>query len=77
MMRGQTLLHIETDISAPVAGLPICSIPVKAEANASLIAAAPDLLAACKAVAGVFQDSEDMPLYARKCIAAVAKAENA
>lgn len=32
------------------------------------------LLAACQAVAGVFQDYEDMPLYARKCIAAIAGA---
>lgn len=38
-------------------------------------AALADLLAACKSVAGVFQDCEDMPIYARKCIAAIAKAE--
>jgi hypothetical protein len=41
------------------------------EANARLIAAAPDLLAACQAVAGVFEDYEDKPLYAQKCIAAL------
>lgn len=43
--------------------------------EARLIAAAPDLLAVCKAVAGVFLDIEDRPLYAQKCLAAIAKAE--
>lgn len=31
------------------------------------------LLAACKAVWGVFQDSEDPPMYARRCRDAIAK----
>lgn len=46
----------------------------EARDNARLIVAAPDLLAACQAVAGVFAEQEDMPLYARKCIDATAKA---
>ena len=33
-----------------------------------------ELLAACMSVAGVFQDVEDAPIFARKCIAAIAKA---
>jgi hypothetical protein len=45
--------------------------------DAALIAAAPDLLAACVAVAGVFQDANDndLPLYALKCRDAIAKAQ--
>jgi hypothetical protein len=45
------------------------------EVDALLIAAAPELYEACKAVAGVFQDSDDPPMYARKCIAALDKAQ--
>lgn len=44
VMEGRTLLHVETDASAPVAGIAICSVPVKYSANADLIAAAPDML---------------------------------
>jgi hypothetical protein len=33
------------------------------------------LLNACKATAGVFQDSTDPPLYAQKCVVAIAYAE--
>lgn len=32
-----------------------------------------ELRAACKAVAGVYQDYEDKPMYAQKCIAALKK----
>lgn len=34
-----------------------------------------DLYEACKAVAGVFEGQEDAPMYARRAIIAVAKAE--
>jgi hypothetical protein len=47
VMMARTLNHVETDASAPVAGVAICSLPKKQIADALLIAAAPDLLAAC------------------------------
>ena len=45
------------------------------EANAHLIAAAPELLAACQSICGVFEGHEDVPIYVRKARAAIAKAE--
>lgn len=44
-------------------------------ANARLIAAAPELLEACKAIAGVYEGHEDVPLYVRRARAAILKAE--
>lgn len=53
IQEGKTLLHIETFESERGDGsldtrTPICSVPKKSEANARLIAAAPDLLGASK-----------------------------
>lgn len=49
-----------------------------AHANARLIASAPELLEACIAVAGVYQDAgDDVPLFVRRCRAAIAKARGA
>jgi hypothetical protein len=46
----------------------------QATANAHLIIAAPDLLAACKALVGVYEGQEDAPMYVIKARAAIAKA---
>jgi hypothetical protein len=43
--------------------------------DARLIAAAPDLLEAARALVGVFYNQEDVPLYVQKARAAIAKAE--
>ena len=40
-----------------------------------VIAAAPDLLEACRAVVGVFEGHEDVSMYVQRCRIAVAKAE--
>ena len=45
--------------------------------DARLIAAAPDLLAACKSIVGVFESHDDVPIYVSKARAAIAKAEGA
>lgn len=48
-VESRTLIHVETRIDNPVgAGIHVCSLPKTAVANAHLIAAAPDLLAALK-----------------------------
>jgi hypothetical protein len=46
---GRTLHHVETQIDNPAgAGIPVCSVPLKREADARLIAAAPYLLEALR-----------------------------
>jgi hypothetical protein len=54
-------------------GAMVCE-SVKTEANGNLIAAAPDLLAACEEAVGYLDDSPSVdPVYKRMC-AAIAKA---
>lgn len=54
MIDARTLIHIETDANHPDgAGIPICSLPKKAVANAQLIYAAPDMLVALEADAAL------------------------
>lgn len=54
------------------------ALPASVLANARLMAAAPELLEACIAVAGVYQDAgDDVPLFVRRCRAAIAKARGA
>lgn len=47
-LKRRTLLHVESAMDACVAGEPVCSLPVSKEANARLIAVAPELLAMLK-----------------------------
>jgi hypothetical protein len=86
VMPGRSLLHVETDCDNPGgAGVPICSLPLKAEANARLIAAAPDLLDALRdALTGFTDLSNGWPErelhmtpaeVIAKAVAALAKAE--
>jgi len=52
----------------------IVAAGVAEQENERLRAINADLLAACEAVAGVFAGIEDVPLFAVKCRAAIAKA---
>ena len=47
----------------------------KLRADKRLRDAAPDLLAACKSIVGVFEGHDDVPIYVSKARAAIAKAE--
>lgn len=50
-IKSRTLIHIETPHDHPLgAGTHVCSVPKTNEANARLIAAAPELLAALQAI---------------------------
>jgi len=44
-MPGRSLLHVESSIDAAVAGEPVCSIPLKREADAARIVACVNALA--------------------------------
>jgi hypothetical protein len=57
-IKSRTLIHVETDMNnTSGAGIHICSLPLKDEANARLIASAPELLAALEAFADVTPDA--------------------
>jgi hypothetical protein len=47
----------------------------QAEANARLIAAAPSMYEALRAVIGVYEGYDDVPLYVRRCRDVLATAE--
>jgi hypothetical protein len=75
---GRTLHHVETQIDNPVgAGIPVCSIPKSREADARLIAAAPDLLEALKVAYGLSDVGVGLMFSKRQAMAraAIAKAE--
>lgn len=71
------LLHVETDATAPEAGVAICSLVGKA--NARLIAAAPAMLAALydakEALYNPFEPDNQSRAYKEVC-AAIEKATN-
>lgn len=72
---GRGLIRVETAHDAPVAGVHIASAVrgAESEANARLIAAAPDMLAALKAM--VLNDTHTYRDCHRAALAAIAKAE--
>ncbi len=67
--------HHQGQVSSEATGATIAvTYSDESGANVRLIAAAPDLLAACEAVWHVFEGYDDSPLYARRCRDAIAKA---
>ena len=57
IMPGRSLLHVESSIDAAVAGEPVCSIPLKREADAARI------VACVNALAGVADPAEFVACY--------------
>lgn len=78
IIEGKTLLHVETRHDNPTgAGVAICSVPKSAEANARLIAAAPEMLNALKHALNGIECYRDHPMMATEMLfrAAIANAE--
>ena len=55
-------------------GYTVCEPSPMGQANARLIVAAPDLLAALQSFCGVYEGQDDVPRYVQKARAAIAKA---